>query len=116
MANFVPIAAAEVCHLTAAARAFIRSRWCGDAPLGPVLLWDMLVFGSAVNVVTTVLALLLFAADAPAAAGVAVFFSPLPYNLFLLVSVWRSAANVREPRASVARAFAVVWFLAATMI
>ena len=44
-------------------------------------------------------ALLQLARDAPTALGAAVFFSPLPYNLLLLISVWRSAARTAGPGA-----------------
>jgi hypothetical protein len=93
----------------------MRSRWRGDVPVGLVLWLDMLVVGTAINVVTTVAALLLFATDFPTLAGAAVYFSPLPYNLFVLIAVWRSAAKVHEPRRSAARACAVLWFLVAAM-
>lgn len=93
----------------------MRSRWLGDVPVGRVFWRDMLVIGTAINLVTTVAALLMFATDFPTAAGAAIYFSPLPYNFFLLIAVWRSAGKVQEPRASAARVFALMWFVVAAM-
>lgn len=76
----------------------------------------MLLYGTAINVAAAIVALVLFARDAPAAIGAAVFIAPLPYNLFLLVTTWRAAAGVREPWSTAARLAALLWLVAVTVI
>jgi hypothetical protein len=74
----------------------------------------MLLVGSMINAATTVAALLLLGAKAPLWAALAVHFAPLPYNLFLFVSVWRTADRVAASRAGLTRMAALIWLLAAT--
>jgi len=84
-------------------------------PIGRVFWLDMLVYGTAINVVTTIAALLLFTTKAPTALAAVIYFSPVPYNLFLLIAVWRSATKAPEPTATAARAFGLLWFFVAIM-
>ncbi len=54
------------------------------------LFWrDMLAVGSVINLFTGFAALMLFAQDQPMGSVLAVHFAPLPYNAFLLASLWR---------------------------
>src|SRR5690606_10394034 len=71
--------------------AAVRLRWRGELPLPRALCWDMILVGSVVNLAAMLTALLLLARGAPDLLGAAVYFAPLPYNLLLTVSVWRSA-------------------------
>lgn len=99
---------------------FVVARWRGEIPLRRALWWDMWCVGTTVNLATGLVALLLIARDAPDWLGAAAYFSPLPYNLLLVVSVWRSAA--REPdrapgqAALAAQLLAVVWLVIATLL
>ncbi|MDH3379209.1 MAG: hypothetical protein OEQ39_19975 [Gammaproteobacteria bacterium] len=95
---------------------FITSRWRGDVSLKRVFLHDMLVVGTMVNVAVTLCALLLFASEVPNGIGVAVFFSPLPYNVFLFVAVWNSSANTAESLRTVARLMAPLWLTLMTLL
>ena len=103
-------------HRRAAVAAFFLARWRGMLPLRRALWWDMWCVGTVINLAAALAALLLLAADAPDAVGAAVFFSPLPYNLLLLVSVWRSAARAPGPAALTAQLLAVVWIVLATLL
>lgn len=80
--------------MTAGAGFFAR-RWCGQAPLGTVFWRDMLGVGTAINVGMTFAALIAASQGAPAWLAVGLHLAPLPYNLFLLVAVMRSAPPSR---------------------
>ena len=95
---------------------FFRSRWHGDVPLGRLFWQDMLIYGTAINAMAALMALLLFAWDTPTALGVAVYFAPLPYNLFLFAALWKSAAAAREPWASAARITGLLWLIVAILV
>jgi hypothetical protein len=92
---------------------WIADLWHGRAPLGRVFWEYAIVYGSLANLVTTLLALAAFANDLSAAVGLAIFLLPVPYNLLMVVAVWKSASRYRGPamRATLARALIVVWAL-----
>lgn len=71
----------------------------------------MIVHGTTINILAALLGLVLFARDAPTALGATVYFAPVPYNLFLLAALWRTAARSREPWAQAAQIAGFVWFL-----
>lgn len=108
--------AVETARPSAASAGFFATRWRGGIPVGRLFWMDMLLYGTAVNIVASLGALLMFAAGVPAAVAIAVYFSPLPYNAFLFAAVWRAADTAREPWSSLARAAAFLWLLAATLI
>lgn len=91
--------------------AFVTARLKGDVPLETVFWRDMLVVGSVVNVVATTAALALFAGGYPAWLGLAVNFLPVPYNAFLLVSVWKAGEREAGPPVKTANIVAAIWFL-----
>lgn len=97
-------------------RSFVLARWRGEVPLRAALWWDMLCVGTTVNVVAAVAGMLLLAADLPAVIAAIVFFSPLPYNVLLLLSVWRSAERTHGPAATTAQMVSVVWIVLATAV
>lgn len=90
---------------------FFAMRWRGDRALPRLFWFDMVLVGTAVNLVVGVIALALAANRAPPALSAAVFFSTLPYNLFLFGAVWRNAKE-----SSYLRAGAAVWLVAATLL
>jgi hypothetical protein len=96
--------------------AFFTARWRGTVPLRQVFLHDMLIVGTTINVVAAFCGLLLFAGDAPSGLAATVFFSPLPYNLFLVSAVWKSARVRLDPLSKIARIGAVLWLIATTAI
>ena len=98
------------------AKRYLSSRWNGDAPLALLFWRDMLLIGSIVNAATTLAALWLLANDAPTVVAFVMFVSPLPWNIFLFVSVWRSAARVKGSFAFAAQLAAVVWVIAASTL
>ncbi len=74
------------------------------------LFWrDMMTVGTAINLATGLAALALFLNDAPAWLATAVFLSPIPYNLYLTISVWQAAAGRRGEAAY--RLAALCWLV-----
>jgi hypothetical protein len=95
---------------------WILSRWHGDAPLGTVFWRDMLFVGTLINVATTLAAIGLLAIDAPTVPAVLVYFAPIPWNLLLFFSVWRSASKAPGLVATSAQVAAAIWLIAATTL
>ena len=96
--------------------AFFVRRWRGDMPLQTLFWRDMIFVGSLVNLGTTAAAVLLLGFKAPTLLAIAVHFSALPYNIFLLVSVWRTASRLPPAKASAVQMAAAAWMLAATIL
>jgi hypothetical protein len=90
---------------------FFGLRWQGFVPLKTLFWRDMVVFGSALNVVTTIASLLALGFKAPLWVSLAIFFSPTPYNIFLCFSVWRTAGMTGGAFASTAKMGAAAWLV-----
>jgi hypothetical protein len=85
--------------------------WRGDVPLGRAFwLWGILG-GGVVSLVTTVFALALLTTGVPALLAALVFVLHIPWNLVVLVGVWRSAGRpeVGRDTASLARLVTLAW-------
>jgi hypothetical protein len=95
---------------------FFASRWRGEAPLDRLFWRDMVVFGTLLNLLTTAVALLLLGLKAPLWVVLAAHLSPLPYNIFLLAAVWRTADAAGGASAAFYRSAALLWLVAATII
>ena len=91
--------------------------WYGRVPLARIFWEYAIVFGSFANLVSTFAALAAFAKGAPVLLGLLLHFLPVPYNLLMVVGVWRSAANYRGAQilATLARALILVWAALATL-
>ena len=95
---------------------FFSTRWRGGVPLERLFWRDLMLVGTGVNIVATLISLGLLAAKAPLAAALAVHFAPLPYNLFLAFAVWRTA-EIRGSHVALAwQMAAVLWLLVAILI
>lgn len=97
-------------------KAWVLARWRGEAPLGTVFWHDMMLVGTVVNAATTLAAIGLLAAGAPALLAMAVFLAPLPLNLLLFFAVWRSAAKSGGTVTMAAQIAALIWLIAATTL
>jgi hypothetical protein len=86
-----------------------RRLWCAESPLWRVVLVDMLVWGTLLNLCAGGISLTLIANDAPDWMALASFLVPLPYNLFLCVAVWRASGTGHAVLTTGARALAIVW-------
>ncbi|WP_353644365.1 hypothetical protein [Mesorhizobium sp. WSM2239] len=95
---------------------FFASRWRGEVPLDRLFWRDMVLVGTALNLLTTAAAILLLGLKTPMAIVLAVFLSPLPYNIFLFAAVWRTADTAGTAKAAFFRSAALLWFVVATII
>ena len=77
----------------------LRRLWAGELPLGEAFWTYAVVGGVAVNLVTSLLFLALITADRPIAALVVGYLLSVPYNILVLVGVWRSAERDDGPPA-----------------
>jgi hypothetical protein len=96
----------------------LRRLWGGEVPLARAFWYYAMMGGTALNAMTTLLAMALLAMDAPAALAVIVFALPIPYNLLVLVAVWRSAGAYQGLSiwADFARGAIVVWTAVAILL
>lgn len=97
-------------------RGFFAARWHGDVPLSRLFWWDMAVVGTAINVLTTIAALIVLAMKGSTGTALAVHLAVLPYNLFLFLAVWRTSEKVRMSSAWAAQLGAAAWLLLAIVI
>lgn len=95
---------------------FLSARWRGDVPMSRLFWWDMAVVGSAVNVVTTIAALVALAMKVSTPVALAIHLLALPYNLFLFLAVWRTAEKRTPKTAWVAQLGAAAWLILATTL
>jgi hypothetical protein len=70
---------------------FFRARWLGEVSLGLLIWRDMLLVASALNAIASMAALGLLALDVPPMLALPVHFAFVPYNIFLALSIWRTA-------------------------
>jgi hypothetical protein len=92
--------------------------WHGNLPLGRAFwLWGLLG-GGIVSLFSTLLALALLAAEAPVWLAMLVFAVHIPWNLVLLVGVWRSAGRAGMSReiAHAARLIILAWVVALSVL
>ncbi len=76
----------------------------------------MVLVGSAINVVALVGAFAALQAGAAAWIVMAVYLSPIPWNLFLFAAVWRTAPREPEPWCTAARFAALAWLALAVLL
>jgi hypothetical protein len=96
----------------------IAALWRGELPLGRAFwLWGVLG-GAVVSLFATLLAVALLTAEAPAWLAALAFAAHLPWNLVLLVGVWRSAERpgVDRDTAFLARAAMLGWVVALSLL
>ena len=99
-------------------RNHIARLWTGQTPLARVF-WDYaMIYGTLLNLITTFASLAALALGAPGLVALAIFLLPLPYNIFVVVAVWRSAALYRGPArwAQLARIAVVAWAAIASVV
>ena len=90
-------------------RAYFRALLSGTEPLHRVIISDMLIGGTLINVVAMAAAFALFGIEAPAWLATAVFFCPVPYNFFLVFVVWKTTEVSDSAWTWPARILAFVW-------
>ncbi len=108
--------AADGAAAAGSGRGFFAARWRGEVPLGALFWRDMLVVGTAINLATMILALVLLGFGAPAWLSLVVYASPLPWNVFLVMAVHRTADRQRPSGAALVKASSLIWLVAATLL
>ncbi len=96
---------------------FVKHLWAGHLPLGQAF-WQYAVgYGLLLNLITTLAFLALMAREANTALIVLSFASPVPYNVLMVVAVWRSADRYSGPKtwAHLARVGTVIWMVVLTV-
>jgi hypothetical protein len=88
----------------------IASLWRGEPPLSTIFWQYTIGWGTLFNLVCTGTALIFLLNDR-AEIALAVHFAPMPFNIFLVVAVFRAAAREHaSPLANFASAGVVLWF------
>jgi hypothetical protein len=95
---------------------FFASRWHGAAPIDRLFWTDMIIVGTLVNVAAAFGAVMLLGLKLPAWIAVAAYLAPLPYNVFLVLAVWRATEGLAGGAASGYRAGALVWLALAIIV
>jgi len=90
--------------------ATVKSHLAGEMPVKRVFLYDMLLVGTLVNIATGFTTLAAVALGASSSVATAIFLSPQPYNIFLCLSVWRSASRDVSGWSEIARIGTVIWY------
>ncbi|MCC6947066.1 MAG: hypothetical protein IT539_04790 [Bradyrhizobiaceae bacterium] len=98
-------------------KARLADLWNGRVPLSRVFWEYAVIFGSIANLIIA-FASLFALSQRWSAVGVVLFVLPIPYNLLMIVAVWRSAARYEGPQiwATLARALIIVWAVVASLI
>lgn len=90
---------------------FVLNRWRGRATRSHLLWRDMIGVGTLGNLLFSFAGLMVIAQGGPAGWALALHFAPLPWNLFLLLSVarspWRRPADMT---------LAAAWFVAMLLV
>ena len=92
--------------------------WRGNLPLRRAF-WGWGILGGGVfSLFSTLLALVLLAAEAPAWLAMVVYAAHIPWNLVLLVGIWRSSyqRGVSRETAYGARLIILAWLVALSLV
>ena len=91
---------------------FFRARWGAETPLDRLFWRDMVFVGTTINIASSALALVLLGLKLPLWLVLAVHFLPVPYNIFLALSVWRTAEKTGGAKASLMMLGSALWLIA----
>jgi len=99
-------------------RSHLATLWSGEVPLGEVFWTYAVAGGLLVNAIGTILCLWALSAGAALLFIYLPMAVPIPYNLFMLVAVWRSADRYTGPRerADLVRAVIILWTAAECLL
>ncbi|NKB58766.1 MAG: hypothetical protein GKS00_20750 [Alphaproteobacteria bacterium] len=94
----------------------IEALWRGHVPLDIAFWHFAMLYGLLLNAATSMLFMFLITSDAGIPILTAAFLLPIPYNILIVVAVWRSAGRYAGPRQWVdwARFGTVLWMIALT--
>ncbi len=94
-----------------------KELWEGRRPLREAFWWYAVAYGFLLNFVTSLVFFAQFVNDAHMAWIALAFVAPIPYNIFVIVAVWRSAGRYSGPKkwADLARVGIVIWMIGLTL-
>ncbi|QKD01309.1 hypothetical protein [Mesorhizobium loti] len=95
---------------------FFRSRWLGQVPLDRLFWRDMLLVGTMISMASSALALVLLGLKMPLGLVLAAPFAPVPYTIFLTISVWRTAEKSGGAKASLMMLGSALWLIATVVV
>ncbi len=90
---------------------YFSSRLKGEVPLYTLFWRDMMLAGSVINILSMLAAIAYLANKGNSLIGAALFLAPLPYNFFLVFSVFRTADLQMPNEARAAKIAATVWLI-----
>ena len=95
---------------------FAKDLWDGRVPLKHAFWQWAIVYGLLVNLVTSALFFGLLVYDVAPLLLIAAFILPVPFNLFVVVAVWRSADRYQGLKkwADLGRVATIIWMLVLT--
>ena len=102
--------------MISAVGSFFGSRWQGAVPLDRLFWRDMIVVGTAISIASSVAALIMLGLKLPLASVLAVHFSPVPYNIFLTLAVWRTAEKAGGAKASLMMLGSAFWLILTAVV
>jgi hypothetical protein len=96
----------------------LQKLWRGELPLANAFWMWAVLGGLIINAITAALFLILIVAEHPVAALIAGHAPSLPYNVLVVVGVWRSAASYPgDPRwAHLARLVTIVGMIVLSVL
>lgn len=74
---------------TAPVFAFFSRRWHGAVSLHRLFWWDMVAIATLLNAIVGIVSLIMLTRGLAGGAWLALHLLLLPYNLFLVVAIWR---------------------------
>jgi hypothetical protein len=95
---------------------FFTSRWRREVSLGRLVWLDMMLVGTLLNVVAHFAGLMALGFKADLWVALAIMQAPLPYNIFLVAAVWRTADIAPPAAAASARTAAALWLLGSMLV
>ncbi|PBC05955.1 hypothetical protein [Mesorhizobium sp. WSM3860] len=95
---------------------FFSARWRRGVPLDRLFWRDMLVAGTAINIASSALALVLLGLKLPLWLVLTVHFLPVPYNIFLALAVWRTAEKPGGFKAQLMMLGSALWLIATVVV
>ena len=95
---------------------FAKDLWDGRVPLKQAFWQWAIVYGLLVNLVTSALFFGLIIYDVAPLLLIVAFILPVPFNLFVVVAVWRSADRYQGLKkwADLGRAATIIWMFVLT--
>jgi len=96
--------------------AFFARRWDRQVPLSLLFWRDMIVVATLINLSAAFASLMALGFKAELAVVLVIFYAPMPYNIFLVGAVWRTAELVDVAKASSAKFCALAWLAVMTVL